>query len=110
MMKPGRAPHVTILCLVRDVAAKLPGSIDTRIDVCTPIRDSQYIVEDVSDAQVNQVVSGALDRLHYERDPCVQFYGDRKLWVYLHSERVEEDFVNNYVIQFDFSFLLFDVF
>ncbi|KAJ9543691.1 hypothetical protein OSB04_023398 [Centaurea solstitialis] len=92
MLKRDRPPHVTILCLVRDAAARLPGSIGTRADVCTLIRDSQYIVEDVSDAQVNQVVSGALDRLHYERDPCVQFDGDRKLWVYLHREREEEDF------------------
>ncbi|OMO67593.1 Nuclear factor related to kappa-B-binding protein [Corchorus capsularis] len=92
MLKRDRPPHVTILCLVRDAAARLPGSIGTRADVCTLIRDSQYIVEDVTDAQVNQVVSGALDRLHYERDPCVQFDGDRKLWVYLHREREEEDF------------------
>ncbi|KAJ0588667.1 putative nuclear factor related to kappa-B-binding protein [Helianthus annuus] len=92
MLKKDRPPHVTILCLVRDAAARLPGSIGTRADVCTLIRDSQYIVEDVSDAQVNQVVSGALDRLHYERDPCVQFDGERKLWVYLHREREEEDF------------------
>lgn len=92
MLKRDRPPHVTILCLVRDAASRLPGSIGTRADVCTLIRDSQYIVEDVSDAQVNQVVSGALDRLHYERDPCVQFDGERKLWVYLHREREEEDF------------------
>ncbi|KAJ4830992.1 hypothetical protein Tsubulata_009313 [Turnera subulata] len=92
MLKRDRPPHVTILCLVRDAAARLPGSIGTRADVCTLIRDSQYIVEDVSDAQVNQVVSGALDRLHYERDPCVQFDGERKLWVYLHREREDEDF------------------
>ncbi|OVA09961.1 Nuclear factor related to kappa-B-binding protein [Macleaya cordata] len=92
MLKIDRPPHVTILCLVRDAAARLPGSIGTRADVCTLIRDSQYIVEDVADAQVNQVVSGALDRLHYERDPCVQFDGDRKLWVYLHRDREEEDF------------------
>lgn len=92
MLKPDRPPHVTILCLVRDAAARLPGSIGTRADVCTLIRDSQYIVEDVSDAQVNQVVSGALDRLHYERDPCVMFDGERKLWVYLHRDREEEDF------------------
>lgn len=92
MLKKDRPPHVTILCLVRDAAARLPGSIGTRADVCTLIRDSQYVVEDVSDAQVNQVVSGALDRLHYERDPCVQFDGERKLWVYLHREREEEDF------------------
>ncbi|KAF8402799.1 hypothetical protein HHK36_010890 [Tetracentron sinense] len=92
MLKPDRPPHVTILCLVRDAAARLPGSIGTRADVCTLIRDSQYIVEDVSDTQINQVVSGALDRLHYERDPCVKFDGDRKLWAYLHREREEEDF------------------
>ncbi|XP_050371349.1 uncharacterized protein LOC126789269 [Argentina anserina] len=92
MLKRDRPPHVTILCLVRDAAARLPGSIGTRADVCTLIRDSQYIVEDVSDTQVNQIVSGALDRLHYERDPCVQFDGERKLWVYLHREREEEDF------------------
>ncbi|XP_020107740.1 uncharacterized protein LOC109723690 isoform X2 [Ananas comosus] len=92
MLKPDRPPHVTILCLVRDAAARLPGSIGTRADVCTLIRDSQYIVEDVTDAQVNQVVSGALDRLHYERDPCVQFDSERKLWVYLHKDREEEDF------------------
>uniref|UniRef100_A0A6N2L5G7 DEUBAD domain-containing protein n=1 Tax=Salix viminalis TaxID=40686 RepID=A0A6N2L5G7_SALVM len=92
MLKRDRPPHVTILCLVRDAAARLPGSIGTRADVCTLIRDSQYVVEDVSDAQVNQVVSGALDRLHYERDPCVQFDGERKLWVYLHRDREEEDF------------------
>lgn len=92
MLKTDRPPHVTVLCLVRDAAARLPGSIGTRADVCTLIRDSQYIVEDVTDAQVNQVVSGALDRLHYERDPCVQFDGERKLWVYLHQDREEEDF------------------
>ncbi|KAK1284904.1 hypothetical protein QJS10_CPB20g00724 [Acorus calamus] len=92
MLKPDRPPHVTILCLVRDAAARLPGNIGTRADVCTLIRDSQYIVEDVTDAQVNQVVSGALDRLHYEIDPCVQYDSDRKLWVYLHRDREEEDF------------------
>ncbi|KAJ8551807.1 hypothetical protein K7X08_028250 [Anisodus acutangulus] len=92
MLKKDRPAHVTILCLVRDAAARLPGSTGTRADVCTLIRDSQYIVEEVSDAQVNQVVSGALDRLHYERDPCVQFDNEKKLWVYLHRDREEEDF------------------
>ncbi|KAI8016459.1 Nuclear factor related to kappa-B-binding protein [Camellia lanceoleosa] len=92
MLKRDRPPHVTILCLVRDTTARLPGTIGTRADVCTLIRNSQYIMEDVSERQLNQVVSGALDRLHYERDPCVQFDGERKLWVYLHREREEEDF------------------
>ncbi|KAM0953239.1 putative nuclear factor related to kappa-B-binding protein [Dioscorea sansibarensis] len=92
MLKVARPAHVTILCLVRDAAARLPGSIGTRADISTLLRDSQYIVDNVSDSQINQVVSGALDRLHSQRDPCVQFDNDRKLWVYLHREREEEDF------------------
>lgn len=92
MLKPDRPPHVTILGLVRDAASRLPGSIGTRADVCTLIRDSQFIVDDVADDKVSEVVSGALDRLHYEQDPCVKFDSERKLWVYLHREREEEDF------------------
>jgi nuclear factor related to kappa-B-binding protein len=92
MLKPDRPPHITILGLVRDAASRLPGSIGTRADVCTLIRDSQFIVDDVADEKVSEVVSEALDRLHYEQDPCVKFDSVRKLWVYLHREREEEDF------------------
>ncbi|CAN8319925.1 unnamed protein product [Cochlearia groenlandica] len=53
ILKPERPPHVTILCLVRDIAARLPGSFGTRADICTLIRDSHYIVEDITDVQVN---------------------------------------------------------
>ncbi|KAL9426404.1 hypothetical protein AB3S75_033228 [Citrus x aurantiifolia] len=92
MLKTDRPPHVTVLCLVRDAAARLPENMGTRTDVCTLMRDSQYIVEDISDEQLNQVVSRGLDRLHYENDPCVQYNGDTKLWVYLHGDREEDDF------------------
>ncbi|KAH7330911.1 hypothetical protein KP509_20G007800 [Ceratopteris richardii] len=92
VLKSDRPSHVTILYLVRDAAARLPHSLGTRADVAVLLRDSQYIVEDASDSQLSQVVSGALDRLRYERDPCVQFDADRKLWVYLHADREEEDF------------------
>lgn len=81
---------------MKDAAARLPGSIGTQADVCTLIRDLQFIVEDISDLRVNQVVNGALDRidrLHYELKPCVQFDKDRHLWVYLHGEREKENFV-----------------
>ena len=37
-------------------------------------------------------MSGALDRLHYEKDPCVRYDGSRKVWIYLHRGRNEEDF------------------
>ena len=42
--------------------------------------------------QLNNAVSGALDRLHYEKDPCVRYDGTRKVWIYLHRGRNEEDF------------------
>lgn len=94
MLLPDRPPHVTILCLVRDAAARLPARTGTRADVCTLLKDSQYLNHEESnkEAAVNQVVSGALDRLHYERDPCVLYDNDKKLWTYLHRGREEEDF------------------
>jgi nuclear factor related to kappa-B-binding protein len=94
MLLPDRPPHVTILCLVRDAAARLPATTGTRADVCTLLRDSQYLnCEEVNkEVAINQVVSGALDRLHYERDPCVLYDNDKKLWTYLHRGREEEDF------------------
>ena len=42
--------------------------------------------------QLNNAVSGALDRLHYEKDPCVRYDAPRKVWIYLHRGRTEEDF------------------
>ena len=42
--------------------------------------------------QIHQVVSGALDRLHYEKDPCVRYDSSRKVWLYLHYGRTEEEF------------------
>ena len=42
--------------------------------------------------QLNNAVSGALDRLHYEKDPCVRYDSPRKVWIYLHRGRSEEDF------------------
>ncbi|GFY56655.1 nuclear factor related to kappa-B-binding protein [Trichonephila inaurata madagascariensis] len=41
---------------------------------------------------IHTVVSGALDRLHYEKDPCVKYDVNRKLWIYLHRHRTEEEF------------------
>ena len=44
------------------------------------------------DLQLNNAVSGALDRLHYEKDPCVRYDAPRKVWIYLHRGRTEDDF------------------
>ena len=83
---------VTILSLVRDATSRLPNGEGTRIDLCILVRDSHYLQETVSDTQLNNAVSGALDRLHYEKDPCVRYDNARKLWIYLHRGRSEEEF------------------
>ena len=104
LLKKDRPPHISLLCLVRDAAARLPGGIGTRPDVAILLRDSQYIVNDVAEAQLNMVVSGALDRLHAEVDPCVRFDAEQKLWIYLHRRRKESNFGT-----FFFFFVFFNI-
>lgn len=87
-----RPPFVTLLSLVRDAAARLPNGEGTRADICELLKDSQYLLHTVSDQQVNGIVSGALDRLHYEKDPCVKYDVNRKVWIYLHRNRSEHEF------------------
>ena len=76
-----------MLAVVRDAAARLPDNVGTRSDVVTLLKDSQYIRKDVSDPAFTSAVSGSLDRLSAEKDPCVRYDCHYKLWVYLHSGR-----------------------
>lgn len=92
LLRSDRPPYVTILSLVRDAAARLPNGEGTRAEICELLKDSQFLAPDVTSAQVNTVVSGALDRLHYEKDPCVKYDIGRKLWIYLHRSRSQEEF------------------
>ncbi|KAL8581008.1 hypothetical protein ACOMHN_048042 [Nucella lapillus] len=87
-----RPAYVTILTLVRDAAARLPNGEGTRGDICELLKDSQFLSPGVTDTQINTVVSGALDRLHSEKDPCVKYDVNSKLWIYLHRSRTEEEF------------------
>ncbi|WAQ99732.1 NFRKB-like protein [Mya arenaria] len=73
-----RPAFVTILTLVRDAVARLPNGEGTRGDICELLKDSQFLAPDITDAQINVVVSGALDRLHSEKDPCVRYDVNRK--------------------------------
>ncbi|XP_014666905.1 PREDICTED: nuclear factor related to kappa-B-binding protein-like [Priapulus caudatus] len=93
-----RPPFVTILSLVRDAAARLPNGEGTRADICELLKDSQYLAT-CTDAQINTVVSGALDRLHYEKDPCVKYDVNRKLWIYLHRSRTVDEFERLHLAQ-----------
>eukprot|EP00190_Bangiopsis_sp_CCMP1999_P005751 CAMPEP_0198726852 /NCGR_PEP_ID=MMETSP1475-20131203/3774_1 /TAXON_ID= ORGANISM="Unidentified sp., Strain CCMP1999" /NCGR_SAMPLE_ID=MMETSP1475 /ASSEMBLY_ACC=CAM_ASM_001111 /LENGTH=471 /DNA_ID=CAMNT_0044488825 /DNA_START=34 /DNA_END=1449 /DNA_ORIENTATION=- len=92
LLKNERPSHVTILCLVRDGASRLKNNEGNRQEICDLLVDSQYIREGATMAQLNQVVSGALDRLHYEDDACVRYDPDTKHWCYLHNSRNVNDF------------------
>lgn len=92
LLVSNRPAFVTILTLVRDSAARLPNGEGTRGDICELLKDSQFLSPGVTDAQLNVVVSGALDRLHSEKDPCVKYDVNRKIWIYLHRCRTEEEF------------------
>ena len=39
---------------------------------------------------MSNIVSGALDRLHYMSDACVKYDSEKKLWIYLHIDRNNE--------------------
>ncbi|CAG2065136.1 unnamed protein product, partial [Timema podura] len=85
-----RPNFVTILALVRDSTARLPNGEGTRSDICELLKDSQYLAPISQESYLHSVVSGALDRLHYEADPCVKYDTKRKIWIYLHRERVHQ--------------------
>lgn len=87
-----RPNYVTILTLVRDATARLPNGEGTRADICELLKLSQYLSLNVPDNVLQSVVSGALDRMHTQFDPCVKYESKRKVWIYLHRNRSEEDF------------------
>lgn len=92
MLSADRPNFVTILSLVRDAAARLPNGEGTRAEICELLKSSQYISSTAPDNLLQSVVSGALDRMHTQWDPCVKYDQKRKIWIYLHRNRTEEDF------------------
>lgn len=87
----GKSQHFLCYILVRDATARLPNGMGTRSDICTLLKDSQYLME-ANQTELHNAVSGALDRLHYEHDPCVKYDPKRKIWIYLHRGRTMEEF------------------
>lgn len=92
MLRVDRPKFVTILTLVRDATARLPNGEGTRADICELLKSSQYISPDATESILQTIVSGALDRMHMEHDPCVRYDGKKKIWIYLHRNRTEEEF------------------
>lgn len=87
-----RPNYVTILTLVRDATARLPNGEGTRADICELLKSSQFISLSASETVLQTIVSGALDRMHTEHDPCVRYDTKRKIWIYLHRNRTEDEF------------------
>lgn len=83
------ALSLTIIFPVLSITTENEGN---RQEICDLLLESQYILEGASMAQLNQVVSGALDRLHYEDDACVRYDSETKHWCYLHNERKLTEF------------------
>lgn len=94
LMVNQRPPYITMVVLVRDAVARLTNGQGTRNEIVELLRDSQYLNEEgLKDANaLSQCVSGALDRLQSEMDPCVKYDGAKKIWTNLHHDRSEEDF------------------
>ncbi|ERL94407.1 hypothetical protein D910_11686, partial [Dendroctonus ponderosae] len=92
MLNADRPNFVTILSLVRDATARLPNGEGTRSEICELLKSSQYISSSAPDSILQSVVSGALDRMHTQWDPCVKYDQKKKTWVYLHRHRTEDDF------------------
>ena len=77
-----RPAIITLLCLARDAAARLPDAVGTRADILELIQHSQYfrfdsnlqsqnggpLAQTTTYEQLSVIISGALDRLHYEPD------------------------------------------
>jgi len=95
VLTPERPPHVTVLALVRDAAARLPEGVGSKEDISSLLRISQYMLTSVTDSHISQVVSNALDRLLAQHvDPCVEYCNRKKQWIYKHLHRSETDFIN----------------
>ena len=77
---------------MRDAVARLPNGVGTRNDIVELLRYSQFLTRLATPSAIHAVVSGALDRLHYEKDPCIKYESTTKKWVYLHRNRSEDDF------------------
>ena len=115
MLDPTRPAGVTILTLVRDAASRLPAGEGSRADIVTLLQvatptlhfsiyyesqDSQYLAPATDPGSLTTMVSGALDRLQNEVDPCVKYDSARKVWTYLHHHRTLHDFQVRFALLF----------
>jgi hypothetical protein len=70
-----------------NIFRRLPDFVGTRSDVAELCKFSQFLSDNLTDFYISQTVSGGLDRLSAEEDPCVRYDQSNKLWIYLHGKR-----------------------
>ncbi|KAB0405052.1 hypothetical protein E2I00_012261 [Balaenoptera physalus] len=99
LLRSDRPAYVTILSLGACLCLLSPPPPLQRLEgqrsfrrLCSLGHGRRDSAPEICTESVNTVVSGALDRLHYEKDPCVKYDIGRKLWIYLHRDRSEEEF------------------
>ena len=66
---------MTLLCLMRDAAARLPFGVGTRYDICELMRDSQYLIHSATQEKLNSVVSGSVRSIYegYKSDVWMMY-------------------------------------
>ncbi len=64
---------MSLLNLIRDAASKLENGWGTWSKICSLLKESQYVNTDIDPIRLSNIVSGGLDWLHYETDPCVVY-------------------------------------
>eukprot|EP01135_Chromosphaera_perkinsii_P006328 Nk52_evm57s485 gene=Nk52_evmTU57s485 len=87
-----RPNTVSLAGLVRDACARLPNGVGTRKDIVLLVEQSRFIGDEVEPGNLNSMLGNALDRLCYEKDPCVQYDPLTNIWVYRHRCRSISDF------------------
>lgn len=87
LLVENRAYHISLVNLVINAGARLPGGVGTRADVAELMRDSCYVKESATVKKINSVVSAALDRIQLIPDSPLVYDSDQKLWIYTHRLR-----------------------
>ncbi|CAG9803955.1 unnamed protein product [Chironomus riparius] len=94
---PDRPNYITTVAIVRDAIARLPNGEGTFDAICELVKYSKFLTLNLSENVIRSFVSTALDTISSENhDSSAKFDNKRKLWVYMHRNRSEEEFERIY--------------
>lgn len=94
---PDRPNFITTVAIVRDAIARLPNGEGTFDAICELVKYSKFLTLNLNENVIRSFVSTALDTISSENhDSSAKFDNKRKLWVYMHRNRSEEEFERIY--------------